>query len=267
MEKWEKQLKMKVNLQIPDDINNQIQDTLNQMSSIQSKKRKNYFIGLVAAIFMLIVPFGASFFSPSFATTMQSVPVIGSVFELVGNIGEQIGSEEGLTTVLGQQLEINGQTITFTESLYDGAQIHIGYLVKDEDAHFNDAFLHDMYLTINGDRLNYGMGAGGKVLENGDYAGVLSIKVNEALPNQFMLGLHSEKENWEIELLVEKQGDHQSFLINETKETDDLIIHFDRISLYPTSTEIAFRQIMEKATYESDKYMWIQYQVFDNEGR
>lgn len=269
MEKWEQQLKSNVNPQIPQELNDHIRNTLEHTSSIQliKKKRKNRFMGLAAAIFILIVPFGVSYFSPSFAATMQSVPVIGSVFELVGNMGERKGSEEGLTTVLGQQLEVNGQTITFTESLYDGTQIYIGYIVEDQELHFNDAFLHDMYLTINGNRIHYGMGAGGKVLDNGDYAGILSIKTDVDLPDQFMLGLHSEKNKWEIELLVEKQGDHESFLINETKESDDLIIHYDRISFYPTSTEITFRQIMSKSTFESEKYTWLVYQVFDDEGR
>lgn len=269
MEKWEKQMKMKANPQLPESVEQRISDTLGSLP-----KRKSYFRLYSSAAAVLIIGalmFGASYMSPTVAETMRSVPVIGSIFKMVGDVGTQKGEKEGLTTLLGQQAEINGQVITFTESLYDGSKIHIGYLIESytqEKDMLSTDFLSDIRFTIDGKGVSYGMSANGKELENGDYAGIISIRIHDSLPDQFTLGIGSQKDSaLNLELEITKQGENRSFLVNQTVETDDLTMHVDKVTFYPTSTEIAFRQVMDVHTFENKKYEWLDYQVVDDQGR
>lgn len=269
MEKWEKQLSQKINPQIPKSVEQRMNKTLR---SLPKKKRFPRFYYTVAAVFLLgFLLFGVSFMSPTLAATMRSVPVIGSIFKMVGDVGTKKGEEEGLTTLLGQQVEINGQLITFTESLYDGSQIHIGYLIESytqgKNTYQTD-FLSDLHFMIDGKGVSYGMGERGEVLENGDYAGVISIKIHEKLPENFTLGIQSNKEkSLDVSFPIKKQGNNRAFLVNELVESKDLTIQVDKVTFFPTSTEISMRQIMDEKTYNNKKYEWIDYQVVDDQGR
>ncbi|QGS69053.1 hypothetical protein CV093_13595 [Oceanobacillus sp. 143] len=136
---------------------------------------------------------------------------------------------------------------------------------------FGEEFFYNLQLTIDGKSLTYGYGMGqrGDFLENGDYAGIFTIDIDkDELPgDQFMLGIHSRYENkdWEIALPIVLQGENQSFLVNQTKGMKDLVMHYDKITFFPTSTEIDFRVVMDEDI--SDKYMNMDYQVVDNDGR
>lgn len=202
---------------------------------------------------------------------MRSIPIIGSVFDSVGNIGVQRGNEQGLSTLLGKQVEAEGHLITFTESLYDGSEVHIGYLIESLDptnttAHY--PFPSDLILTIDGRRAGYGLGGTGQLLENGNYAGTISLRFRDEIPDNFLLGITPrEGRSWKVELPVELQGVHETFLVNATREIEDMTIHYDTITFYPTATEIAFRQITDIPTIEEDRYMMLAFMAVDNEGR
>ncbi|MEH7379388.1 DUF4179 domain-containing protein [Bacillus sp. JJ1533] len=268
MDKWEEQIKKKANPQVPASVEQRMNETLR---SLPKKKSFSHLYYPVAAVFIVgVLLFGVSFMSPTLAETMRSVPVIGSIFKMVGDIGTQKGEEEGLTTLLGQQVEMNGQVVTFTESLYDGSQIHIGYLIESYtqvDNNYSTDFLSDLRLTIDGKGVSYGMGERGELLENGDYAGILSISIREELPNEFNLGIGTHKKNSVlVELPITRQGDNRAYLVNETVETKDLTMHVDKVTFFPTSTEILFRQIVDEKVFESKKYDWLDYQVVDDQG-
>ncbi|THE10967.1 DUF4179 domain-containing protein [Bacillus timonensis] len=268
MDKWEEKIKIRANPQVPASVENRMNETLR---SLPKKKTYPRFYYPVAAVFLVgFLLFGISFMSPTLAETLKSAPVIGSIFKMVGDIGTQKGEKEGLTTLLGKQVEIDGQVITFTESLYDGSQIHIGYLIESytqEKTTYPTDFLSNLRLTIDGKGVSYGMGERGEVLENGDYAGILSIRVDDELPDQFTLGIRSQKEKaLHVELPITKQGDNRAFLVNETVASEDLTIHVDKVTFFPTSTEIVFRQIMDEKVFESKKYDWLDYQIVDDKG-
>ncbi|WP_078554349.1 DUF4179 domain-containing protein [Bacillus alkalicellulosilyticus] len=272
MEKWEDKVKNQVNQHPPDEISKRINHTLQQLPKRRHPYSKLYY-STVAASLAFLFTLAVSFFSPAVADTMRSVPIIGSVFDTVGNIGVQRGNDQGLTILLGEHVETEGHRITFTESLYDGAEIHIGYIIESLDpavpiAHY--PFPSDIDLTINGRwEGNYGMGGRGELLDNGNYAGTINISFRDEIPDHFLLGISPRHGNsWKVELPVELQGDNKFFLVNETMETEDLTIHYDKITFFNTSTEIAFRQITDIPTIDDeDPYMHLSFMVVDNEGR
>ncbi|WP_428909947.1 DUF4179 domain-containing protein [Niallia sp. Krafla_26] len=267
MEKWEKQLKDDVNRSLPSMIDMRVEETLKSLT--RKNKKKKIYMGLSAAIVTLSMIFGLSIISPTFANTMKEIPVIGSAFEFIGNIGVKKGKDEGLTTELGEQIEVNGQIITFTETLYDGGELHIGYMMQGNAINHENHFMNNLQLFIDGKPIGYGMGGNESEVEEGLHAGTLSIHVrDEEIPDSFVLGIRSrEGKLWSVELPVEKKGNHQAFLVNQIAKKDDLSILYDKITFFPTSTEISLRLMIDEKVYHDDKYAMIDYQVIDDKGR
>ncbi|MFC0471488.1 DUF4179 domain-containing protein [Halalkalibacter kiskunsagensis] len=268
MDKWEQQLKNDVNCPLSNNVDERIDKTLQHLP--HRNQRPRIFYGLSAAIIAISITLGGvSFMSPTFAETMKSIPVIGSAFEFVGDIGIKKGKQEGLTTELGEQVEVDGQIITFTETLYDGGEIHIGYVVESMVADNRPHFLSNLEFLINGHSPgNYGMGGIEKEIENGLYAGTFSISVRNGVPDSFVLGIRPRQgRSWFVELPVELQGDHKSFLVNQTKVQEDLTILYDKVTFYTTSTELDLRLIIDEDVYLDDKYAMLDYQVLDEDGR
>ena len=272
MEKWEDKIKQHVNQTPPDELTNRINSTLQQLPARRRPYHKFYFTA-IASISAFILLLAASLISPVVADTMRSVPIIGSVFEKVGSIGVQRGNEQGLTTLLGDQVKIEKHLFTFTESLYDGSEIHVGYIIESLDPTNSVAHLSlplDLNLTINGKRIgSYGMGERGELLENGNYVGTISIRFRDEVPDSFLLGISPRQgRRWKVELPIELQGKSKSFLVNETRETVDMLTHYDKVTFFPTTTEITFRQITDIPSIDDeDPYMFMEYMIVDNEGR
>ena len=267
MEKWEQELKNDVNRSVPSIIDKRVEETLKQLPSKKTKKKIYY--ALSVATIALSMTFGLSLFSPTFANTLKELPFIGSAFEFVGDIGVKKGKNEGLTTELGEQVEVDGQLITFTETLYDGGEIHIGYILEVNESDQGPSFMNNLELLIDGKSIDsYGMGGNESEIEKGIYAGTLSIRVRDKIPDSFVLGIRSrEGKSWSVELPVEKKGNHQAFLVSKVEKSEDLTILYDQITFFPTSTEISLRLIMDEKTYFDDKYMMLDYLVMDDKGR
>lgn len=268
MEKFESKIKEQVNIEIPRSIDDKISVTLQQLPRKKRFSKLQY--GLSAAVLIFLLTFGVSIFSPTFADTLRTLPVIGSVFELVGNTGIKQGSEKGLTTVLGEQVEAEGQIITFTESLYDGSEIHVGYIIESlTDAKYEHFDFHNIQLKINGKSLgNYSFGAAGKEIDNGNYVGTLSISSQDKFPDNFTLQIsYKGRERWNVSLPVELQGDNKSFLVNQMREQGEIAIHYDKVTFFPTATEIAFRFILDEKVIDDPNYKLFGYEIIDDQGR
>lgn len=268
MEKWEQQLKKNVNQSIPGFIDHRIEDTLKTLHNRNKTKSKLLYI-LSAAVIMIGMTFGLTMISPAFANTMKDIPLIGTAFEFVGDIGMKKGKKENLTTELGEQIEIDGHLITFTETLYDGGQIHIGYLMQGDDNPRVSNFNLNLKFSINGKSLNSsGSSSYQTKIEDGLDAGTISIDIPNNLPDSFLLGIRPHDDHsWFIELPVEKKGEHQVFLINEEKKVEDLMILYDHITFFPTSTRLTLQLLIDEKAYENNKYGWLDYLVIDEKGR
>lgn len=267
MESWEKQLKDDMNQPLPAMIDQRVEETLKQLP--RKKAKRNILFGLSAAVAVLTLTFGLSLISPTFANTMKEIPVIGSAFEFAGNIGVKKGKEEGLALELGEQIEIDGQLITFTDTLYDGGEIHIGYTIQVKEKKQQPQFTSNIQFLIDGRSLDsYGMGVDESEVENGLYAGTMSIRVREELPDSFTLSIHSfEGNEWLVDLPVTKKGNHRAVPINQTKKQGDFTILYDHITFFPTSTELSLRLMMDEELFEANRNVFLDYRVIDDKGR
>ncbi|MFA9555754.1 DUF4179 domain-containing protein [Evansella sp. AB-rgal1] len=270
MEKWEDKIKKEVNKLPPKIITTHIEDTLQRLP--RNRRLSKLSLSVAAILVAFTTSLGMSYISPTAADTFRSIPIVGSVFETVGNIGLKKGSEQGLTIELGQQIEFDRHRVTFTESLYDGSEIHIGYIIESLDPTNpkpNQNLLRDIRFGIDGQYIDGGWGARGLELDNGNYAETLSLRPIDEIPDNFILEISPwEGRSWKVNIPVERQGDSDSFLVNITKETKDIILHYDMITFFPTATEIAFRTVEDTSRIENiDNSQFIQYLVVDDQGR
>jgi len=87
-----------------------------------SRFRKTIMVTAVAATMGVIV-FGAGFLSKTIASSLKSIPVIGSIFKLMGDAGLRRADEEGLVSVVNEKFEQDGISIIIPKVTYDGIRI------------------------------------------------------------------------------------------------------------------------------------------------
>lgn len=144
----EQLLKRSVNRSMPPMINDRVDRTLKQLPR---KKRRNKLIYTLAAMSIsLFLVFGLILISPVFANTMKEMPIVGSAFEMIGDWRMKKGKTSGFTTDLGEQIEIDGKTVTFTETLYDGGTLYIGYLIEGNTTNKASDLLDHLDFFIKG---------------------------------------------------------------------------------------------------------------------
>jgi hypothetical protein len=266
MEKWEKELKKDVNSPVPNLVDHRIEETLKHLRRRNPKRR--LYLGLAAAAAAIALTLGISMVSPAVANTLKELPVVGSAFEFVGNIGQKKGQEAGLATELGEQVEIDGQVITFTETMYDGGEIHVGYIRESFGIGTFSHFLGNLQFSIKKGPVSSGMGGKETEIEEGVYAGTVSLRFREEIPDSFTLVVRPrEGRSWIVQLPVEKKGSNRAFSINERKKTEDLAIVYDKLTFFPTSTELSVRLVIDEKAFEDSTYDRLDYQVVDNKGR
>jgi hypothetical protein len=207
---------------------------------------------------------------PNTISSEGKEPPEESIFEMVGNVGQQHASKKGLAIPVNKTLKLKNQMILVTESLYDGSSIHIAYMItasKSKKDTMTNRFLEDIEFTQDGTPLTfYQMSAGGKLLDNGDYAGTMTIDFHENIPDSFMLGMSSPDRNSNtIEIPIKLKGVAKSFPIKETKKKDDKVITYKKVNFYPTGTQIQVQNIIQ----EEQKHlpMDLNLKVKDEKGR
>ncbi|MFD1953103.1 DUF4179 domain-containing protein [Paenibacillus thailandensis] len=259
MDKWEQELKKHVDLALPDSIDERIQLTLSQIKRKHNKSSKLRH-GATAAVASLVLIFGLSSLSPVFAEAMKSLPLVESIFELGGDAGMKRGNQLQLTAKIGQQVQIEDQLVTFTESLYDGSNINLGIIVteKDEDPL---AFATGIVYTVDGEVLEYGGNSSLEKLGDGTYAGTISITPDRQLPDSFVLGILSRDQTKTLaEIPVKRQGGSHTYTIAQTRIWNDIEVNYEAVTLFPTTTEINFQ------LRNTDSAFW-ELQIYDEQGR
>ena len=97
----------------------------------QKRKRKPLlYLASTAATFGILL--GSAYVSPTLASTLSQLPIIGSVFSDSGLLGLKQASEQGLTSAVGKTKTINGISVTVNEVLYDETKITVGLTIDSE---------------------------------------------------------------------------------------------------------------------------------------
>ncbi|PYZ97594.1 hypothetical protein CR205_03085 [Alteribacter lacisalsi] len=265
MDKWEKQLNEQMNQPLPERIDIAVSNTLSTLPS-KKKNRKGVTYAFISAAVVFLLMVSMSLLSPSFASSMKNLPIVGSAFEYASSAGILKGAQENLVTAVGEEVIIDGKTVIFTDTLYDGSQIHIGYMEEFDEELGHGDFPGLCRFTINGKEIgSYGWGGTGTYLDNGWYAGTVSVRIPD-LPDSFELGIKPFKGNaWSVELPVEKKGKSETFIVNERKESGNISLSYHTVTFHPTSTAISLTSSYPEAY--GDEFNMLDYHIVDENDR
>jgi len=176
----------------------------------KSKLKPLLYVASAVAAFSIMVG-SAAYVSPTFASTLSQLPIVGSVFSEYDFLGLKQSSEQGLTSIIGEKQTINGISVTIDEVLYDESNISVGYTIESEkelsNRYFNRYFGSGMVLTINGANPEVNYEIFGKVAIGTVHTFVSRFKVKDQMPDSFEMGLMLEgKEGgkWEFSVPVKK---------------------------------------------------------------
>jgi len=174
--------------EVPQLIRTRVDQTLAALPKKRQVMRKIGYTALAACVaFSCFIAVG--FVNPEMAKAVRSLPVIGSVFEMLGDTGIRQAGEGGLSSRSSVSVENQGITMTITEVLYDGILLSIGYVIEGG----SDIRPERPELYVNGKSFNFSSGARGQEIKDSIYAGLVSYKPSEALPDQFTLKLEYNK--------------------------------------------------------------------------
>jgi len=167
---------------------------------------------------------GVSLMNPDVARAIRSLPVIGSVFEMLGDDGIRQSGEAGLSVRGNVTAEDQGIAMTITEVLYDGVRLSIGYVIEGG----SDIRPERPEMYADGKSVNFSSGERGDKVNEGMYVGLIEYKLTGQLPDQFTLKLeYSRMKDWEskVDGIPQTIEGTWSFTIPVKKLTDGVSVH------------------------------------------
>lgn len=212
-----------------EDVFENILDSLEENNRVNKKGYryiKRTLVSVGAVMILAVVLISSAFVSPVMAEVVRNIPVIGSIFEYMGDSGLKDAEDQGLVSAIRQSAEDNGIRITIEDALYDDARIVISFKEECKGEFKN-------FLNINNDLLiddkqapGFGIGITSKKAAEGVYVGLLTIDIGDPadvdpgiskdpkfftgkLPDEFRLGFHINeieevKGTWYFDIPISK---------------------------------------------------------------
>ncbi|MFS0869885.1 DUF4179 domain-containing protein [Paenibacillus xylanilyticus] len=235
------------------------------------KARRAALTTAAAATIALIGGLGGSMVSPAMAESLKSIPLIGSIFKLAGDLGLQAAEENGLADEPEASATHGGVTLRIPQLVYDGTRLS---MAVTRDGEGFDGGIMEFESTGNGTHAIYPKGAihSFDVLIDGrsvqgeagrreiGLSGKPTSDPNSAiyeltaysltgepgpiLPDSFLLtatiGLEGIEEPFVFQLPVRKNTDQRVASFSETREWKGNKVTLEQIEFTPITTKVSF---------------------------
>ncbi|MFJ7915582.1 MULTISPECIES: DUF4179 domain-containing protein [unclassified Lysinibacillus] len=237
----------------------------------KSKRKPLLYVASTAAAFSIMVG-SAAYVSPTFASTLSQLPIVGSVFSNSGLPGLKQASEQGLTSTIGENHSINGISVTIDEVLYDESNITVGFTVNSEKELSKDYFGAGLDFTINGKNPEVASGSfNEKVISPTVHTGLARFAVMGKMPDSFEMGLMlegKEGEKWEFTVPVKKITNIIDVPVNHQQQAEGIQLDVSKISLSPSGIALDYKAT-EKGTIDNPQVgaSFIEFRITDQNGQ
>lgn len=237
----------------------------------KSKRKPLLYVASAAAAFSIMVG-SAAYVSPTFASTLSQLPIVGSVFSNSGLPGLKQASEQGLTSTIGENHTINGISVTIDEVLYDDSNITVGFTANSEKALSKDYFGAGLNFTINGKNPEVASGTFyEKVISPTVHTGLARFAVMGKMPDSFEMGLMlegKEGEKWDFTVPVEKIKNIIDVPVNHQQQAEGIQLDVSKISLSPSGIALDYKA-SEKGTIDNSQVgaSFIEFRITDQNGK
>ncbi|KOP80144.1 hypothetical protein AMS59_01675 [Lysinibacillus sp. FJAT-14745] len=243
-----------------------------QIKRKSKRKRKPLlYVASTAAAFSIMIG-SAAYVSPTFASTLSKLPIVGSVFSNSGLPGLKQASELGLTSTIGEKQTINGISVTIDEVLYDESNISVGFTIDSEKELSMEYFGSGPDLTINGKYPEASSGSyGKKVLSPTVLTGIATFDVKDNMPDSFEMGLVLEGkggEKWEFTVPVKKIANTIFVPVIHQQQAEGIQLDVSKISFSPSGIALDYKAT-EKGTIDNSQVgaSFIEFRITDQNGK
>lgn len=237
----------------------------------KSKRKPLLYVASVAAAFSIMVG-SAAYVSPTFASTLSQLPIVGSVFSNYDFLGLKQASEQGLTSLIGEKHTINGISVTIDEVLYDESTITVGYTIDSEKELSIDYFGAGLKFTINGANPEASSASfGKKVIGPAVHTVIARFDVKDQMPDSFEMGLMlegKEGEKWEFTVPVKKITNTIFVPVHHQQQVEGIQLDVSKISLSPSGIALDYKAT-EKGTIDNPQVgaSFIEFRITDQNGK
>ncbi|MHC0037607.1 DUF4179 domain-containing protein [Pseudoneobacillus sp. C159] len=246
--------------EVPEMFRNGIDDLLKNLPAnvdrkSSYKKRILMSVGSIAAASSLVI--GSGFVSPTMASVLSEVPLIGSFFEKSADPILVEVKDKGLVSAVEKSATDKGITLTFTDIFYDGTKLALAYhldMAEDLPKHGaiekDKGFPFTLKAKMNNEDISFMAGAEEKPVDggNGEYAGMISMDVfaESKLTGPLTLNLvinevHGHEGNWVFQIPIENQkvvASTTKFTPGTTASLEDIQAVVDEINFTPASSDV-----------------------------
>lgn len=200
---------------------------------------------LVTAAGICIIIMVSGFVSPTMASVLVKLPIVGPIFEKSVDKGLKSISEKGLSDAQDMEITSNGITVAIKEIYYDKSSISIGYIVGGADAEskqFNFIFYY------NGDMISGGGTGSFSNLSKDAYSGIMTLFIDEDLPESFDLRIVAsenldKKSPYDFTIPVSREkvdSKSKEITIMKYQSSDDKALLVKKAVFTPASTIIYY---------------------------
>ncbi|WP_047150326.1 DUF4179 domain-containing protein [Aneurinibacillus tyrosinisolvens] len=236
----------------------------------KKQRRKLPYIAGAAAVTALCI-FGSGFISPAMAQVLREVPLIGSVFEKVGDPILQDMSKQGLISQPQKTATDKGIEMRITDVFYDGSRLALGYKLKTENNQplnkvENQSMPLQWSLSVpETDNVQWIGDVTEKAGKDGEYSGKIDFNfdIEKRFRENFTLQLaveaiHGVKGSWKFSIPISTRKVEKAsttFQPMVTKKWNGMTYTVERVTFSPATTQVIVNRTVPKEKMQDFFYI------------
>src|SRR5690625_501514 len=248
-----------------------IKQATEETKSFKTSRTRKIVYTLASIAATILILFGSSYISPTIASSLSQIPIIGTVFEQSNRADLHEAQKHGLTNIIGETKTVDGISVTVDEVLYDQNNISIGLFIESDEPLPEHYFGSGMDMTIDGNYPSYLAGEyGEESLTETSMTAIQQIVITEEMPDAFELGLSlkGEKgEQWDFSLPIEKINDVKKVFVNHTQMVDELEISVPDLTISETGIALSYAGVDGETDLAASSGADVEFRLTDQDGR
>ena len=229
-------------------------------------KKIIYSASAIVATFGLLL--GSTTVSPTMASIVSKIPIIGSIFSEFGDPGLVQMSEQGLTQIIGESKKVGDKSLTIEEVFYDGTRFTLSYSLESEKT-VSEAYINSMDFTVNGERIAYGVMHQITDSIPTHHTGIVMIDTLEDLPKEFPLhvvfkGVGGEK--WEFLLPIHTNTNVETIVTNYEQKVAGIHLFVTDIINGPAGLKVKYKKEFKEDALQKKLSEYLGFRIEDDLG-
>ncbi len=199
--------------------------------------------------------------SPTVASFVVQIPIIGNVFNFLGIDENSFENYEEFSESVGLSESSNGITMIIDQAIYDGTNVTLSFLIES-DKLSGKGFMFENLPAANGSMVNGGFQM--EYVEDVGYVGIFRLtpdftdgksKVEISWKPEAIMTEDGEiKGDWEFNFAIAKISS-ESIVLDEKVKTEGVTVHLKEAAVTDVSVNIYYQQLVDPAYLTEWQYV------------